>query len=100
MPQTTVTAPSPSAPETQAAPPAAPPRPSSPSFFQRPHARVLFIVVVLVLLVGGFFLWRYLSSYESTDDAEVDGHSMPVSARITGYVAKVNVDDNQVVKAG
>ncbi len=38
--------------------------------------------------------------YESTDDAEVDGHLMPLSARITGYVIKVNVDDNQYVDAG
>ena len=58
------------------------------------------IVAVLVLLVGGFFAWRYFSSYESTDDAQVDGHLMPVSARISGYVSKVNVGDNQYVQAG
>jgi membrane fusion protein (multidrug efflux system) len=53
-----------------------------------------------VLLVGGFFAWRYFSSYESTDDAQIDGHLQPLSARISGYVAKVNVDDNQYVEAG
>ena len=58
------------------------------------------IGVVLVVLVGGFFAWRYFSSYESTDDAQVDGHLMPLSARISGYVTKVNVDDNQYVQAG
>ena len=58
--------------------------------------RILILAVVLVIvLVGGFFLWRYLSSYESTDDAQVDVHLYPVSARISGYVVKVNVDDNQ-----
>src|SRR5579862_8699520 len=99
MPPTTDVAPSPSAPETQAAPLVSPPRQSPSSFFRdRPFARVPFIVVILVVLAGGFFLWRYLGSYESTDDAQVDGHSMPVSARISGYVAKVNVDDNQVVQ--
>ena len=55
---------------------------------------------ILVALVGGFFLWRYLSSYESTDDAQVDVHLYPVSARISGYVIKVNVDDNQYVEKG
>jgi len=50
--------------------------------------------------VGGVFLWRYLGSYESTDDAQVDVHLYPVSARISGYVIKVNVDDNQYVKQG
>lgn len=62
--------------------------------------RLLILAVVLVLLVGGFFLWRYLSSYESTDDAQGDVHLYPVSARISGYVVKVNVDDNQWVQQG
>jgi membrane fusion protein (multidrug efflux system) len=53
-----------------------------------------------VVLVGSFFLWRYLNSYESTDDAQVDVHLYPVSARISGYVVKVNVDDNQYVRKG
>ncbi|HTV57733.1 MAG TPA: HlyD family secretion protein [Verrucomicrobiae bacterium] len=76
-----------------------PPRPKS--LFQRePRARVFAIIVVLILLVGGYFGYRYLSSYESTDDAEIDGHLMPLSARITGYVQKVNVDDNQYVTTG
>ncbi len=57
-------------------------------------------IIALVLLVAGFFTYRYFSMYESTDDAEVDGHLMPLSARITGYVIKVNVDDNQYVEAG
>jgi membrane fusion protein (multidrug efflux system) len=57
-------------------------------------------VVVLVVLIGGFFLWRYLSSYESTDDAQADVHLYPVSARVAGYVVHVNVDDNQWVEEG
>ncbi len=35
-----------------------------------------------------------------TDDAQVNGHLIQVSARIAGQVAKVYVDENQVVKAG
>jgi membrane fusion protein, multidrug efflux system len=63
--------------------------------------RNTFIVIaVLVVLVGGLLLWRYLSSYESTDDAQVDVHLSPVSARISGYVIKVNVGDNQWVQKG
>jgi membrane fusion protein (multidrug efflux system) len=50
--------------------------------------------------VGGVFLWRYLGSYESTDDAQVDVHLSPVSARISGYVIRVNVGDNQWVQKG
>ena len=60
----------------------------------------MILIVVLVILVGGVFLWRYLSSYESTDDAQADVHLYPVSARVSGYVVKVNVDDNQWVEKG
>jgi membrane fusion protein (multidrug efflux system) len=60
----------------------------------------LLLGIVLVLLVGGFFLWRYFGSYESTDDAQVDVHIYPVSARISGYVIAVNVGDNQYVEKG
>jgi len=60
----------------------------------------VILIVVLVVLVVGVFLWRYLSSYESTDDAQADVHLYPVSARISGYVVKVNVDDNQWVQKG
>ena len=81
--------------------PAAPPPARSRNFFaSRPRARMFLIGAILVVLVGGFFAWRYFSSYESTDDAQVDGHLMPLSARISGYIAKVNVDDNQYVTAG
>jgi membrane fusion protein, multidrug efflux system len=62
--------------------------------------KVGLIVAVVLVVVAAFFLWRYLSSYESTDDAQVDAHLYPVSARVSGYVVKVNVDDNQYVKAG
>jgi membrane fusion protein (multidrug efflux system) len=61
---------------------------------------IVILIVVLLVLVGGVFLWRYLSSYESTDDAQADVHLYPVSARISGYVIKVNVDDNQWVEKG
>ncbi len=60
----------------------------------------LIVIGVLVLVVAGVLLWRYLGSYESTDDAQVDVHLYPVSARISGYVIKVNVGDNQYVQKG
>src|SRR6202167_2947038 len=57
-------------------------------------------LAAVVLIVGGVLLWLYFSTYESTDDAQVDVHLYPVSARISGYVVKVNVDDNQYVQQG
>jgi membrane fusion protein (multidrug efflux system) len=84
-----------------AAPPAPPPTSRASNYLrERPHARIFVIIAAVAAIVGGLFAWRYFSSYESTDDAEVDGHLMPVSARISGYVWKVNIDDNQLVHAG
>jgi len=69
---------------------------------QNPKRRrnVVILAVIVAALVAGVLLWRYLSSYESTDDAQADVHLYPVSARISGYVIKVNVDDNQWVEKG
>ncbi len=53
-----------------------------------------------MILVAIFFLWRYLASYESTDDAQIDGHVNAVSARVGGHVIKLNVQDNQYVEKG
>ena len=60
----------------------------------------MVLVVLLALLVCGYFLWRYLCIYESTDDAQIDGHVDAISARITGHVSEVLVEDAQIVKAG
>ena len=57
-------------------------------------------VAVVVLLVVGFFVYRHVTSYQSTDDAQVDGHLNSISARISGHVTKLNVQDNQSVEAG
>src|SRR5215467_13858536 len=67
---------------------------------QNPRLKTVVIVVLIILAVGVFFLWRYLTSYESTDDAQIDGHVNSISARISGHVIKLNVDDNQFVQAG
>ena len=71
-----------------------PSRSSSPGF------RIAVVIAVIVLLVVGFFIYRYVTSYESTDDAQVDGHINSISARISGHVIKLNVQDNQYVRAG
>jgi membrane fusion protein (multidrug efflux system) len=55
---------------------------------------------VLVVAVVGAILWRHYSSYESTDDAQVDAHLHPVSARVGGHVIRVNVGDNEYVQRG
>jgi membrane fusion protein (multidrug efflux system) len=58
------------------------------------------LVVVIVLAAGGYKLMKYFGEYESTDDAQIDGHVDAVSARISGQLNEVLVEDAQVVKAG
>jgi membrane fusion protein (multidrug efflux system) len=60
------------------------------------------LVVLLILALGALapFAWNYLQSYESTDDAQIDGHIDPLSSRIDGTVIRVHVEDNDRVKAG
>jgi membrane fusion protein, multidrug efflux system len=70
---------------------------------QHPRTRLrtaLLILIPLFVVAGSILLWRYFASYESTDDAQVDVHLYPVSARVSGYVVKVNVTDNQYVQQG
>src|SRR5579859_2565455 len=74
----------------------------APRSYSRPKHRrnMLILIGVLAVLVIGVLLWWYFSRYESTDDAQIDVHLYPVSARISGYVIRVNVDDNQWVQKG
>ncbi len=83
------------------------PLPASDADFHRkkfnvhnPRFRMAIIIAAIVLVVALFFLWRYFASYESTDDAQVDGHLNSVSARVSGHVQKLLVQDNQYVDAG
>jgi membrane fusion protein (multidrug efflux system) len=67
----------------------------------RSRTRIFVVIaLVIVLAVGGYLLWQYLSSYESTDDAQIDGHINAISARISGHLSEVLVEDSQIVKAG
>jgi membrane fusion protein (multidrug efflux system) len=64
------------------------------------RTKLILLAGAVMLVVGGLAGWRYLSSYETTDDAQVDVHMYPVSARIQGHVTRVSVNDNEYVKQG
>ena len=67
---------------------------------RRRRKLLILTVIAVVVVIAGVAAWRYFSSYESTDDAQADVHLYPVSARVSGYVVRVNVDDNQWVEKG
>lgn len=62
--------------------------------------RILILIVVLVLVSGGYMFWLHLSKFESTDDAQVDGQVYAISSRVSGHVIDVKVEDEQEVKTG
>ncbi len=62
--------------------------------------RWVYLIACAILIVSIWVVWRYYSVRESTDDAQIDGHISPVSARVGGTIIAVNVIDNQFVDAG
>jgi membrane fusion protein (multidrug efflux system) len=64
----------------------------------RRKGMIVAVIVVIALVALG--IWWHSTYSENTDDAQVNGHLIQVSARISGQVAKVYVDENQMVKAG
>ena len=84
----------------------APPRTSAvgpgrgPARRLKPRTRWAVGGLGLLVLLGLVGLYRHLTAWESTDDAQIDGYVYPVSSRVSGYVTRVMVDDNQYVEAG
>ena len=74
------------------------PPPAKPT--RRPWRWALLSIAAVVAVGVGVAYYVYSLSYESTDDAFIDGHITPVSARAAGHVAKVYVTDNQWVNQG
>src|SRR5437879_11614360 len=85
----------------KAASPASPAAPAEPK--AGGQRRIVFAVMGLVLLVLvalGARRWIYGLSHVSTDDAQVDGHIVPILPKVGGFVTEVRIDENQAVKAG
>src|SRR5436305_7109694 len=62
--------------------------------------RLIVIALIVVTVIVAIPIYAYYSVRESTDDAQVDGHIVPISPRIAGTILTVLVDDNHPVKAG
>ncbi len=63
-------------------------------------SRIILSTVLVVGSVIGFIKYREAQRYETTDDAQLETDITPVSARVSGYIAKVYIADNQLVKKG
>jgi membrane fusion protein (multidrug efflux system) len=66
----------------------------------RSRRRGIIIVVIAIIVVAAIAFWWHSTFSEDTDDAQINGHLIQVSARIAGQVQKVWVEENQQVKKG
>ena len=67
----------------------------------RNRGRIVLALVVIAAILGlgwGVKQWLYGRTHESTDNAQVDGHIVPVLAKVSGYVTAVNVAENDRVR--
>ena len=71
-----------------------------PSRLANPRVRMLLVAGTIGLIVVVLLAYLHYHRQVSTDDAQVDGHLIPMAPRISGTVAEVLVHDNQMVKAG
>jgi membrane fusion protein (multidrug efflux system) len=62
--------------------------------------RFVLLALLVVAIIVSIPIYSYYAARESTDDAQVDGHLIPISPRVAGTVLEVLVNDNQQVKAG
>ncbi|HEV7891789.1 MAG TPA: HlyD family secretion protein [Pyrinomonadaceae bacterium] len=68
--------------------------------YRRPAFMLVAGLVLVAALVFGLRYWTYARTHESTDDAFIDGRIVQVSPKVSGYVAKLYVRENQEVKEG
>jgi len=87
--------------EPDARPNGSPREDAAPPPARRPPIALFVVgVVAIALLVLGLRQWSFSRTHVVSDDAQVEGHIIPVLPRVSGYVAEVRVSENQNVRAG
>ncbi|MDD5151215.1 MAG: HlyD family secretion protein [Flavobacterium sp.] len=63
-----------------------------------------FIIILLVFVVFGVvygsFKYLHSLSHEGTDDAQIEKNMNPIIPKVSGYISKVYIKDNDFVKKG
>jgi membrane fusion protein (multidrug efflux system) len=77
----------------------APAAPPARGLRRRVKIAVAAIIFVIVAAVAVHY-YLYAIAHESTDDAFIEGHIVPISAKVASYVSRLHVDDNVHVKQG
>lgn len=58
------------------------------------------VIIVLVVVVGGWIWYADYAKYIKTDDAYVDSDKVSVSSKVPGRISKLYVKEGDTVKAG
>jgi membrane fusion protein, multidrug efflux system len=67
----------------------------------RQSKKWILVLIPVFFFIAGYFLYRaYFANKETTDDAQIDGHINPVSAKVPGNVISIDIKDNQFVQTG
>jgi len=68
----------------------------------RRFTRWILLLCAAIAVSGASLWWVHSQNYESTDDAQIEGHLDLVSSRISGTVLSINpkVENNRFVEAG
>jgi membrane fusion protein, multidrug efflux system len=62
--------------------------------------KLAIIAALTIVAASAFLIWRHYSQFVSTDDAQIEGYLHPISARVSGYVTRVTVNDTEYVDKG
>jgi len=63
--------------------------------------RVIIITIILVVLaLAGIRFWMISTSYETTDNAQIDASIIPIRSSVSGYIKNIYFKDNEHVKKG
>src|SRR5690349_1912352 len=73
---------------------------SSPAPANRSRLKFFLTIVLVVGGAAAVLAWWMTGDRQTTDDAQIDGHIVPIASRVQGTVLTVHVKDNQQVKAG
>lgn len=63
-------------------------------------ARFVFVIIVCVVVGLLAYRWWYGRHFVSTDNAQIEGHLIPILPKVGGFVGSVSVADNQIITAG
>ena len=69
---------------------------------KKTNKKFILIFTILILVGGTYGVYKYVHSrsHETTDDAQIEKNMNPIIPRVTGYITKVYIKDNDFVKKG